>query len=308
MDISNKTLSELANTFINSINIESVNIKHLVVASGLTKSAVKELLGEIVDRCSDTMDKPTKRVEVTDDVKEVLVKEYGLTYSIANRLTYTYNIEYPEQLSYLKDSELMDVTGIGQSTLKKIRENFPYIERPKAVIDNNHITILNLPTKAQELLYDENIVTIHQLSMLIADDDIDNLGYPMCLLIKRGYELYKAGESSKNIYYVEYLSILLQSYNRNLNNLIRHTDSNLNLHWINNTIYHFVTYVYEIMVNNDKIKKDILNCSSQFGKSREMFLSELYANVSSDNEEIVNHYYNVNSILQKVYSVFKTIE
>lgn len=306
MNISNNTLSELANTFIDSINIESVNIKHLVVASGLTKSAVKELLSEIVDRCSDTIDKPTKRVNTVDDVKEVLVQEYGLTYSIANRLTYTYNIEYPEQLSYLKDSELMDITGIGQSTLRKIRERFPYVERPKSVIDNSHISVLNLPTKAQELLYNENISTVHQIGVLIADGDIDNLGYPMCLLIEKGYELYSEGESSKNVYYVEYLSILLQSFNRNLNNLIRHTDTTLNLHWINNTIYHFVTYVYEIIAEDSKLKKEVISNESLFIDKREEVLTKLYADVSYTNEDIINHYYEVNSTLQKVYNMFKS--
>ena len=100
MSISDKTKFELANSFIDSINVESVNIRHLVSASGLTKSAVKELLSEIVDRCSDDIYKPSKRNDIAGDVKEILVQEYGLTYSIANRLTYTYNIEYPEQLSY----------------------------------------------------------------------------------------------------------------------------------------------------------------------------------------------------------------
>ena len=305
MSISDKTKFELANSFIDSINVESVNIRHLVSASGLTKSAVKELLSEIVDRCSDDIYKPSKRNDIAGDVKEILVQEYGLTYSIANRLTYTYNIEYPEQLSYLKDSELKDITGIGKSTLKKIRENFPYIEKPKTVIDNNHVSILKLPTKAEEVLYNESIVTVHQIGMLISDGDIDNLGYPLCLLIKKGYELYSEGETSKNIYYTEYLSILLQSYNRNLNNLIRHTDSRLNLHWINDTIYHFITYIYEIMAQDNIIKRTLIKNQLMLDDKREILLTKLYSDADYSNDAIIKHYYEVNETLQEIYNLLK---
>ena len=173
------------------------------------------------------------------------------------------------------------------------------------MIDNNHISILKLPTKAEEVLYNESIVTVHQVGMLISDGDIDNLGYPLCLLIKKGYELYSEGETSKNIYYTEYLSILLQSYNRNLNNLIRHTDSRLNLHWINDTIYHFITYIYEIMAQDSLIKKALIKNQSMLDDKRELLLTKLYSDADYSNDVIVKHYYEVNETLQEIYNLLK---
>ena len=94
MSISDKTKLELANSFIDSINVESVNIRHLVSASGLTKSAVKELLSEIVE------ENPFLSKFYTD------IKEYALqteAFFLFNRI---------KQLEDIEKNELSQSKGV----------------------------------------------------------------------------------------------------------------------------------------------------------------------------------------------------
>lgn len=300
MSISEKALSELANSYINNIDPESVNIKYLLTVSGLSKSTIKDLLCEIVDRCDSIIKVPPKKN--TPDIRDVLVREYNLTYSIASRLIEYYDITYPEQLSFLADDELKAITGIGKSTLTRIRVKFPYVEQKVNCKRIDKIELLHFPTKVYTSLTDNSIYNTCQLEQAISNEDIVSLGYPLCTIVERGYELYLDGESNINVYRLEYLNILLQSYERNLNSLIRHSDDTLNLHWINNTIYQFVTFAYEIN-SSEEIAGRITESTPEFGMSRKLLLESLYAD-SNDNKVIIKHYTKVKQILQ---SVIKTI-
>lgn len=305
MSISNNTMSELANSFIATINIESINLKSLLMTPGLSKSAVKELLNELVDRCADNIDKPSfkKEESTTDVLKSTLVNEYGLTYSVVNRLIDVYNIEFPEQLKYLSDSELRHITGIGESTLRKIRSHFAYEEPQSTRTSNLSIGELNLPTKIEEILRENNVLTIKQLETFVSED-IENIGYPMCIVIQEAYDLYVSGETEEREYYKKYLDILLQSFTRNLNNLIRHSSTKLNLHWINESLYQFVTYTYEIMFKDSKYVNLFVERCASLSKAREELLSELYYSALDDNPATIRHYQDVLQMLKDIYSVF----
>lgn len=304
-EVSQNSMTEFANMFIKSIDVENINLRTLIVDSGLSKEAVKDLLSELVERYSENPDKPSIKISgnKSEYIKNTLVKTYNLTYSIANRLIDMYNIEFPEQLKYLSDDELKAVTGVGVSTLKKIRDAFPYTEPPKTTIVNTSITNLYLPTKIEELLRNNSVLYVKQLGTFI-EEDIDNVGYPRCLIITKAYELYENEVTDRNIYNREYLNIMIQSYNRNLNNLVRHSDSKLNLHWVNDSIYHFVTFVFEIMFNQPELETSIKTAWDIFNEQRELVLSKLYIDDTLPNTDIIKHYSSLCTNMLSVLKIF----
>lgn len=308
MGISNNTISELANIYLDSINVESINLKALIVESGLSTQAVKEMLNELVDRCAENPNKPSiRRDEYSEStIKSILVNRYGLTYSIAKRLIEMYNIEFPSQLKYLTDKELSDITGIGEYTLKKIRESFPYEESESIKKENTSIAVLHLPTKVEEVLRENNVLNIKQLDVFLTSG-IDDIGYPKSLIIYKAHELYSNDEVNKNIYRKEYLSIFLQSFNRNLNNIIRHSESKLNTYWINDSLYNFITYTYEIMNTDNTIELQLLDSFDLLNTDRKILLDSLYADTSMSNNELINHYKTVRCTLDSIYNTISNI-
>ena len=301
MGISNNTISELANIYLASINVESINLKALIVESGLSTQAVKEMLSELVDRCAENPNKPNIRKDEYSEtkIKSVLVNKYGLTYSIAKRLIEMYNIEFPSQLKYLTDKELSDITGIGEYTLKKIRESFPYEESEPIKKENTSIAVLHLPTKVEEVLRENNILNIKQLEVFLSAN-IDDIVYPKSIIIYKAHELYNNEEPDINVYRKEYLSIFLQSYNRNLNNIIRHSESKLNTYWINDSLYNFITYIYEIMNTDSLLKEQLIEGYDKLKIDRKVLLNSLYADTSMSNQELISHYKTVRGILDSI--------
>lgn len=294
LNLSDRTLSECVNLFINSIDIEKVNIKYLLVEAGLSKEATKEILNILVDRFSENPDKPVARTDLQkaaeDNFKESLVKEYNLTYTIANSLISMYKIVRPEQLSYLSDNELLQVTGVGNHTLTKIRAKFPYISKPQVdTVINISIVELYLPTKAEEILRENNILYIQQVGEFI-DNELQNVGYPICSLIEEGYKLYKSGVKDEYSLTMKYLEVLINSFDRNLNNIIRHSSEKLNLYWIDQSNYLIITYLYELM-SKSEYRDYLVRTWSELGKSREQVLTEYSCNMMPiDNHEIINAY------------------
>lgn len=294
LNLSDRTLSECVNLFINSIDIEKVNIKYLLVEAGLSKEATKEILNILVDRFSENPDKPVARTDLQkaaeDNFKESLVKEYNLTYTIANSLISMYKIVRPEQLSYLSDDELLQVTGVGNHTLTKIRAKFPYISKPQVdTVINISIVELYLPTKAEEILRENNILYIQQVGEFI-DNELQNVGYPICSLIEEGYKLYKSGVKDEYSLTMKYLEVLINSFDRNLNNIIRHSSEKLNLYWIDQSNYLIITYLYELM-SKSEYRDYLVRTWSELGKSREQVLTEYSCNMMPiDNHEIINAY------------------
>lgn len=294
LNLSDRTLSECVNLFINSIDIEKVNIKYLLVEAGLSKEATKEILNILVDRFSENPDKPVARTDLQkaaeDNFKESLVKEYNLTYTIANSLISMYKIVRPEQLSYLSDDELLQVTGVGNHTLTKIRAKFPYISKPQVdTVINISIVELYLPTKAEEILRENNILYIQQVGEFI-DNELQNVGYPICSLIEEGYKLYKSGTKDEYSLTMKYLEVLINSFDRNLNNIIRHSSEKLNLYWIDQSNYLIITYLYELM-SKSEYRDYLVRTWSELGKSREQVLTEYSCNMMPiDNHEIINAY------------------
>lgn len=294
LNLSDRTLSECVNLFINSIDIEKVNIKYLLVEAGLSKEATKEILNILVDRFSENPDKPVARTDLQkaaeDNFKESLVKEYNLTYTIANSLISMYKIVRPEQLSYLSDNELLQVTGVGNHTLTKIRAKFPYISKPQVdTVINISIVELYLPTKAEEILRENNILYIQQVGEFI-DNELQNVGYPICSLIEEGYKLYKSGAKDEYSLTMKYLEVLINSFDRNLNNIIRHSSEKLNLYWIDQSNYLIITYLYELM-SKSEYRDYLVRTWSELGKSREQVLTEYSCNMMPiDNHEIINAY------------------
>lgn len=294
LNLSDRTLSECVNLFINSIDIEKVNIKYLLVEAGLSKEATKEILNILVDRFSENPDKPVARTDLQktaeDNFKESLVKEYNLTYTIANSLISMYKIVRPEQLSYLSDEELLQVTGVGNHTLTKIRVKFPYISKPQVnTVINISIVELYLPTKAEETLRENNILYIQQVGEFI-DNELQNVGYPICSLIEEGYKLYKSGIKDEYSLTMKYLEVLINSFDRNLNNIIRHSSEKLNLYWIDQSNYLIITYLYELM-SKSKYHDYLIRTWSELGKSREQVLTEYSCNMMpTDNHEVISTY------------------
>lgn len=294
LNLSDRTLSECVNLFINSIDIEKVNIKYLLVEAGLSKEATKEILNILVDRFSENPDKPVARTDLQkaaeDNFKGSLVKEYNLTYTIANSLIDMYKIVRPEQLSYLSDEELLQVTGVGNHALTKIRAKFPYISNPQVdTVINISIVELYLPTKAEEILRENNILYIQQVGEFI-DNELQNVGYPICSLIEEGYKLYKSGIKDEYSLTMKYLEVLINSFDRNLNNIIRHSSEKLNLYWIDQSNYLIITYLYELM-SKSEYRDYLVRTWSELGKSREQVLTEYSCNMmSTDNHEIINAY------------------
>ena len=293
MGISKNTISELANIYLASINVESINLKALIVESGLSTQAIKEMLSELVDRCAENPNKPNiRRDEYSETkIKSVLVNKYGLTYSIAKRLIEMYNIEFPSQLKYLTDKELSDITGIGEYTLKKIRESFPYEESKPIKKENTSIAVLHLPTKVEEVLRENNILNIKQLEVFLSSN-IDDIVYPKSIIIYKAHELYNNEEPDINVYRKEYLSIL--------NNIIRHSGSKLNTYWINDSLYNFITYIYEIMNTDSLLKEQLTEGCDKLKIDRKVLLNSLYADTSMSNHELINHYKTVRCILDSI--------
>ena len=308
MGISNNTISELANIYLASINVESINLKALIVESGLSTQAIKEMLSELVDRCAENPNKPSiRRDEYSETkIKSILVNKYGLTYSIAKRLIEMYNIEFPSQLKYLTDKELSDITGIGEYTLKKIRESFPYEESESIKKENTSIAVLNLPTKVEEVLRENSVLNIKQLEVFLSSN-IDDVVYPKSIIIYKSHELYNNGELDINVYRREYLSILLQSYNRNLNNIIRHSESKLNTYWINDSLYNFITYIYEIMNTDSLLREQLIEGCDKLKIDRKVLLNSLYADTSMTNQELINHYKIVRDTLDTIYNLLFSV-
>lgn len=294
LNLSDRTLSECVNLFINSIDIEKVNIKYLLVEAGLSKEATKEILNILVDRFSENPDKPVARTDLQkaaeDNFKESLVKEYNLTYTIANSLISMYKIVRPEQLSYLSDDELLQVTGVGNHTLTKIRAKFPYISKPQVdTVINISIVELYLPTKAEEILRENNILYIQQVGEFI-DNELQNVGYPICSLIEEGYKLYKSGTKDEYSLTMKYLEVLINSFDRNLNNIIRHSSEKLNLYWIDQSNYLIITYLYELM-SKSEYRDYLVRTWSELCRPREQVLTEYSCNMMPiDNHEIINAY------------------
>ena len=304
LGISDRTLSECINMFINSIDIEKINLKYLLVDAGLSKEAVKEILNVLVDRFSDNPIKPAIKIdtekEVENNFKEALVHEYNLTYTIANNLINTYRIVRPEQLSYLSDQELLNVTGIGKSTLVKIRDKFPYVRTPDtSSVINISITELYLPTKVEETLRDNGILYVQHLDYLV-DEEIQSIGYPMCTIIDEGYKLYKLGCKDKSKYVMKYLEILKSSYDRNLNNIIRHSSEKLNLYWIDKTVYLIITYLYEI-ITSDKQYSYIRDIWEELCNPRDEVLTKYSCNMlPDDNGLILQRYAELQDIFKDI--------
>lgn len=294
LNVSDRTLSECVNLFINSIDIEKVNIKYLLVEAGLSKEATKEILNILVDRFSENPDKPIARIDMQkateDNFKESLVKEYNLTYTIANNLISMYKIVRPEQLSYLSDEELLQVTGIGNHTLVKIRAKFPYVSKPEVEsVINISITELCLPTKAEETLRENNVLYIQQVEDFI-DNELQNVGYPICTLIEEGYKAYQSGTRSEHCLTSKYLELLINSFSRNLNNIVRHSSEKLNLYWIDQSNYLIITYLYELM-NKHEYYDCLVSAWSELKKSREQVLTEYGCNaMPADNSTIISQY------------------
>lgn len=294
LNLSDRTLSECVNLFINSIDIEKVNIKYLLVEAGLSKEATKEILNILVDRFSENPDKPVARTDLQkateDNFKESLVKEYNLTYTIANNLISMYKIVRPEQLSYLSDDELLQVTGVGNHTLTKIRTKFPYISKPQVdTVINISIIELYLPTKVEETLRENNILYIQQVGEFI-ENELQNVGYPICSLIEEGYKLYKSGTKDEYSLTMKYLEVLINSFDRNLNNIIRHSSEKLNLYWIDQSNYLIITYFYELK-SKSEYREHLIGTWSELTKSREQVLTEYSCNMMpTDNNEIISTY------------------
>lgn len=308
MGISNNTKSELANIYLNSLNMESINLKALIIDSGLSTQAIKEMLNELVDRCAENPNKPSIRKDEYSEfqIKSVLVNKYGLTYSIAKRLIEMYNIEFPSQLKYLSDTELREVTGIGEFTLKKIRESFPYEESEVIRKENTSIAVLHLPSKIEEVLRTYDVLNIKQLELFLSSG-IEDIGYPKSNIIYKSYELYQEDETDIDAYRKEYLSIFLQSYIRNLNNIIRHSDSKLNTYWINDSLYNFITYIYELMGHDEEILTKLTDNFEMLKSTRKTLLDSLYANSSMSNIELIEHYKSVKDTIGSIYKVLYII-
>lgn len=306
-NVSDMTIKECADIFIRTINPESININELIINSGLSKNAIKEILCLFVDNYIEgntvvNDDIPDLKLPDIDKFVYTLRNEYGLTYSLARKILQTYEITDLNQLCYLSDDDFRLITGVGDGSLAMIRKSFPY--KQKTVKDALKVSVieLHLPTKIETQLSEKGVFYMSQLSDFMVKDYKD-LGYPECLLLEAGWHLYLDGIKDPSDYIKSYYQILLQSFDRNLGNIVRHSDSSLNLYWLDEVIYTIITYTYELMHKDSKYEI-IKTFWNKFEGTREELITYCRPDDDTDNQDIINHYKYLYQSMSEIFADF----
>ena len=296
--LTNKTTNECVQAILKTIDPKSINIEYLIDVLGLSKVAVKELLTAVVDDYAVNV-VSIESSELKEKFSEDLVTKYGLTYSLARKLLKQFDIKSPTELRYITDEILLSVPGIGEGTLEKIRRNFPYTLSSNGRID---LSSLEYPTKILRFLNDDNIYYVDQLRDNIEDIE---LGYPDKIILSSGYNMYCSDINTVSYDYIkEYIYIYLNSVKRNYGNAVRHATEGVNYHWLDLSIYGFITYIYEI--RNRYSEFDIVTqVWPMLSEKRQVVLDELNHIKDKRTQEAIEAY---GDLKDKLYCVASAIE